>query len=69
MSQLIFPKHDDGSRDKRYTCGPEYCGYSVPLFVVRFCGERIGAARDEMKVNHIMSNHHETRQAVLEGRS
>lgn len=27
------------ARDRRYSIAKEYCGYSEPRFVLRFCGE------------------------------
>lgn len=50
-------KHANGTPDKRYSCALEYCGYSYPMHVVRFCGDRIGAARDEIKAAHIANTH------------
>jgi len=51
--------------DKRYTHDLEYCGYSVPLHVVRFCGDRIGAARNEIKAQHIIEKHMKERDKIL----
>lgn len=49
--------HSNGTPDGRYTAGLEYCGYSYPMHIVRFCGERIGAARDIEKARHIAETH------------
>lgn len=54
-------KHDDGTKDNRYTYGLEYCGYSVPMHCVRFCGELIGVARDADKALHIAQTHKQER--------
>lgn len=35
--------HDNGMRDKRYSVRLEFCGHEVALYVLRFCGEWVGA--------------------------
>jgi len=37
--------HDDGKRDKRYAIRLEFCGEESPRYVLRFCGEWLGAFR------------------------
>lgn len=64
----IYPKHEsDNSTDNRYSVSLEYCGYSYPLHIVRFCDEKIGACRDELKANHVMACHWNERQKALKG--
>lgn len=56
--------------DGRYTGNQEFCGYAVPLFVVRFCGERIGAASCEDKARHIVEVYEQKRMkafSLIEG--
>jgi hypothetical protein len=53
--------HADGSPDNRYSFGYEYCGYSVPMLVVRFCGEMLGVSRDEEKALHVALTHQQGR--------
>lgn len=62
-----YPKHDDGKTDKRYSVNMEYRGYSYPLHIVYFDGEKIGACRDELKANHVMACHWNDRQRKLKG--
>ena len=38
--------------DARYTIAREYCGYSSPRWVARFCGEWIG--QDKFKSGAVM---------------
>ncbi len=54
---MTLVKHSNGSIDHRYQSALEYCGYSYPMHIVRFCGERIGAARDIEKARHIAETH------------
>ena len=37
----------DIQQDKRFTLNKEYCGYSKPLFCVRFFGEFISSHADK----------------------
>lgn len=37
MAKVLYPLHSD----RRYTITQEFCGYSGPRFVLRFCGEWI----------------------------
>jgi hypothetical protein len=53
--------------DARYTATSEFCGYSVPMLVVRFCGERIGVSNNLPAALRIMNDHNDKRQLVLEG--
>lgn len=42
--------------DQRYTITLAYCGYSVPMYVCRFCGGRpIAVCRDLPKAEHACS--------------
>lgn len=54
---MTMVKHSNGKPDNRYQCALEYCGYSYPMFIVRFCGDRIGAARGIDKARHIAETH------------
>lgn len=51
-------RHDDGKPDDRYTLTWEYVGYSVPMLVLRFCGESIGLPRGIMAARRTAENHH-----------
>lgn len=64
----IYPKHEsDNTIDRRYSVNLEYCGYSYPLYIVYFDGEKIGACRDELDANHVMTCHWNERQQTLKG--
>ena len=56
------------NHDPRYTTNEEYCGYSYPMHIVRFCGERIGAARTQEAAQRIVNDHIEVSDLVLTGR-
>jgi len=60
---MNFPKHDNGKKDNRYTCNLEYCGYSIPLHVSRFCGDMIGASHTPQTAENVMQKHKEERIA------
>lgn len=62
---LIYPTHADGRRDQRYHANTEYCGYSIPLIVVRFCDKWIGAVSSEELANRVMAAHAATREKLL----
>lgn len=64
---LTYPKHEDGQIDGRYSVNLEYCGYSYPLHIVRFCDEKIGACQDEYRASHVMMKHWDDRQSILKG--
>jgi hypothetical protein len=50
--------------DARYTAEREYCGYSVPMIVVRFCGERIGVTQYPSAAERIADVHNRERFTV-----
>ena len=58
--ELII-KHQDGSKDNRYTFTSEFLGYSVPMLAVRFCGDLIGACSDKGKALHVAETHQRNR--------
>ena len=56
----------NGIPDARWHYALEYCGYSVPMYIVRFCDEMIGCARDETKAQHIIDVHYAEHQQKLD---
>lgn len=61
--------HDDGTTDFRYAIRREYCGYALPVWVVRFCGVWIGSSPVQSEALALATAHQEARFAVLEGRA
>lgn len=43
--------------DLRYTCQPEWCGFSTPQYVARFCGEWIESAPTQSEAIQIAWDH------------
>jgi hypothetical protein len=61
--QVWRPIHSDA----RYTVSLEFCGYSVPLYCPRFCGEAIGSCRTFERAAHVCQTHKVDRDNVLTG--
>jgi hypothetical protein len=55
--------------DARYTVNLEYCGYSVPMYCPRFCGEAIGCCHTFERAAHVCQTHKTDRDNVLTGRT
>lgn len=51
--------------DKRYTISHEYCGYSIPMYIVRFCDKTIGCCLYKSKAEDIIKTHQDDRDAIL----
>lgn len=45
--------------DRRFTIAKEFCGYSTPRYVARFCGEWLGQAETRAEARLIAINHKE----------
>ena len=63
-----FHREDIGTMklpDARYQAKLEYCGYSVPMIVVRFCGERIGVTQYPSAAERIADVHNRERFTVV----
>lgn len=59
--------HADGSHDKRYSYDLENTGAASPQFVVRFCGDWVGAAANPAQAQAIAWRHALDRHAALNG--
>lgn len=53
--------------DSRYSIDLEFCGYGHPVYVVRWCGEWLGASDDHITGELIAFNHKNEREAILCG--
>lgn len=58
-------KHANGTLDLRYKIALEYCGYSCPFYVVRFCDDRIGACINYQKALYVAATHDAERMATM----
>lgn len=54
-------RHNDGTRDKRYTLGMEFTGAPVKQYVARFCGDWIGSANTKPEVVQLAETHNQER--------
>ena len=54
---LIYPKHDDGTTDSRYSAEYEFLGYYVEKRGVRFCGAFLGACSTDKEASKLMQSH------------
>ena len=52
---------------KQYSIKLEHCGYSVPLYVVRFNGKAIGGATWKHKAEYIVDTHKAQHKTTLNG--
>lgn len=64
-SRPRHPRHINGRKDRRYTITREFCGYSKPQWVVRFCGDWIGRAAQRTDALSIALGHHNSRNRRL----
>jgi hypothetical protein len=51
--------------DKRYSISLEFCGYSVPMYCSRFCGDWIGCSRSLDRANHVCQIAYAERERAL----
>lgn len=56
-------------KDKRYTIQREWCGYSTPRWVVRFCDRWVGQRETRREARSLAREHKAGRDAILEGRA
>ncbi len=64
---MSYIRHEDGTRDRRYTIQRECCGFATPRWVARFAGAWVGQAATQMGAVEIARQHQEGRLAVLAG--
>ena len=53
--------------DARYTAAYEYCGYSVPMIVLRFCDKWIATCHSPSGAERVAAAHAAERHAILTG--
>lgn len=53
--------------DPRYTLTREYCGYSEPRYVVRFCDDWVGQDKTKAGATMLYIAHSDARQRKLKG--
>ena len=58
-NHLKYPRLDDkGQPDERYEVNYEWTGYSIPMLVLRFCGESIGCPKGLTTARRIAEAHY-----------
>jgi hypothetical protein len=62
-------RHNDGTKDGRYSIQRVWCGYPTRQWVAYFCGQWLGCAPTQMGALDLARKHQEARLAVLEGRA
>ena len=56
---MAIHHHLDGKKDNRYTVTREWCGYSTPRYVARFCGSWIDQAETKAEAWEHAQGHYD----------